>query len=289
MLKVAIITDSNSGITQAHAKELGVYVVPMPFTIDGEEYFEGINLTQEQFYEKLLEDAEISTSQPSPERLLKLWDNLLEEYEELVYIPMSSGLSGSCQTAAALAQDYEGRVQVVDNQRISVSLRSSVLDALALAGQGRSAAEIKERLEEEKLEASIYLMVPTLKYLKKGGRVTPAAAAVGNMLRIKPVLQIQGEKLDAYSKARTLSQAKSTMIEALRGDMERRFGGVDAHQVYLYIAHTDNEEEAMKYKAEVEAAFPGYQVRFVDPLSLSVSCHIGAGALGLGCTRIFEG
>ena len=189
----------------------------------------------------------------------------------------------------AMAQDYEGRVQVVDNQRISVSLRSSVLDALAMVKQGMGAASIKARLEEEKLEASIYLTVATLKYLKKGGRITPAAAAVGNMLRIKPVLQIQGEKLDAYSKARTMSQAKSMMIEALKKDIEQRFGGVDAHEVYLYIAHTNNETEAMKYKDEVEAAFPGYQVRFVDPLSLSVACHIGDGALGLGCTKIFEG
>ena len=289
MKKVAIVTDSNSGITQEHAKELGVYVVPMPFTIGGEEFFEGINLSQEQFYEKLLEDEEISTSQPSPVTLLELWDELLEEYEELVYIPMSSGLSGSCQTATALALDYEGRVQVVDNQRISVTLRSSALDALAMAEQGMNAEQIKARLEEEKLEASIYITVATLKYLKKGGRITPAAAAVGSMLRLKPILQIQGDKLDAYSTARTMGQAKRTMMEALRNDIETRFGGVDAHQVYLYIAHTNNEVEARKYKAEIEEAFPGYQVRFVDPLSLSVSCHIGDGALGFGCTRIFEG
>lgn len=287
--KVAIITDSNSGISQEQAKELGVYVVPMPFTIGEEEFFEGINLSQEQFYEKLLKDEEIATSQPSLESLLDLWDRLLKEYEELVYIPMSSGLSGSCQTAAALSMDYEGKVQVVDNQRISVTLRSSVIDALAMVEQGMNALEIKDRLEEEKLEASIYITVATLKYLKKGGRITPAAAAVGSMLRLKPVLQIQGEKLDAYSTARTMSQAKRTMIDALRSDIETRFGGVAAHQVYLYIAHTNNEAEAMRYKAEVEEAFPGYQVRFVEPLPLSVSCHIGDGALGLGCTKIFEG
>jgi len=289
LLKVAIMTDSNSGITQEQAKGLGVYVVPMPFTIGGEEYFEGINLSQEQFYEKLLQDEEIATSQPSPEYLLNLWNELLEEYEELVYIPMSSGLSGSCQTAMALAMDFDGRVHVVDNQRISVTLRSSVLDALAMIDQGMNGAQIKARLEEEKLEASIYITVGTLKYLKKGGRITPAAAAVGSMLRIKPVLQIQGEKLDAYSKARTMSHAKTTMIEALRNDIETRFGGVDAHQVYLYIAHTNHEAEALKFKAEVEEAFPGYQVRWTEPLPLSVSCHIGDGALGLGCSRIFEG
>ena len=286
MRKVAIITDSNSGITQEMAKELGVYVLPMPFTIGGEEYFEGINLSQEQFYEKLLQDEEIATSQPSPEVVLSAWKEALQTYEEVIYIPMSSGLSGSCQTARALAMDFHEKVQVVDNQRISVTQRSSVLDALVLARQGMSAAQIRERLEEEKLEASIYITVPTLKYLKKGGRITPAAAAIGGMLRIKPILQIQGEKLDAFSMARTMSQAKATMIEALRNDIEKRFGGEAAHQVYLYIAHTNNEQEAMKFKGEVETAFPGYQVRFVDPLSLSVSCHIGDGALGIGCTKI---
>lgn len=286
MRKVAIITDSNSGITQEVGKELGVFVIPMPFTIGGEEYYEGINLSQEQFYEKLLQDEEIATSQPSPEVVLKLWDELLKEYEEIVYIPMSSGLSGSCQTANALALDYDGRVQVVDNQRISVTQRSSVMDALVLADQGVCAAEIKRQLEEQKLEASIYITLATLKYLKKGGRITPAAAAIGSMLRLKPVLQIQGEKLDAFSKARTMHQAKTTMIDAIRNDIETRFGGLDAHLVYLYIAHTNNEAEAMKFKEEVEEAFPGYEVRFVDPLSLSVSCHIGDGALGFGCTRI---
>jgi DegV family protein with EDD domain len=287
--KVAIITDSNSGITQEMGKELGIYVLPMPFTIDGKEFFEGITLTQKEFYEKLVQDADIATSQPSPESVLELWEGALKEYEEVVHIPMSSGLSGSCETAIALAQDFDGRVQVVNNQRISITQRRSVIDAIALADQGKSAVEIREQLEAERLESSIYITLTTLKYLKKGGRITPAAAAIGTMLRLKPVLQIQGEKLDAFSKARTLNQAKTTMIDAIRNDIENRFGGLDAHEVYLDIAHTNNEAEAERFRAEVEEAFPGYKVGYVDPLSLSVSCHIGDGALAIAATKIHAG
>lgn len=289
MRKVGIITDSNSGITQEMGKELGIYVLPMPFTINGKEYFEGITLTQKEFYEKLVQDADIATSQPSPESVLELWERALEEYEEVVHIPMSSGLSGSCETAIALAQDFDGRVQVVNNQRISITQRRSVMDAIALADQGKSAREIREQLEAEKLESSIYITLTTLKYLKKGGRITPAAAAIGTMLRLKPVLQIQGEKLDAFSKARTLNQAKTTMMDAIRSDIENRFGGVEAHQVYLDIAHTNNDAEAERFRAEIEEAFPGYQVGYADPLSLSVSCHIGDGALALAATKIHAG
>ncbi|MCI8852599.1 MAG: DegV family protein [Lachnospiraceae bacterium] len=289
MRKVAIITDSNSGITQEMGKELGIYVLPMPFTIDGKEFFEGITLTQKEFYEKLVQDADIATSQPSPESVLELWEGALKEYEEVVHIPMSSGLSGSCETAIALAQDFDGRVQVVNNQRISITQRRSVIDAIALADQGKSAVEIREQLEAERLESSIYITLTTLKYLKKGGRITPAAAAIGTMLRLKPVLQIQGEKLDAFSKARTLNQAKTTMIDAIRNDIENRFGGLDAHEVYLDIAHTNNEAEAERFRAEVEEAFPGYKVGYVDPLSLSVSCHIGDGALAIAATKIHAG
>lgn len=289
MRKVAIITDSNSGITQEMGKELGIYVLPMPFTIDGKEFFEGITLTQKEFYEKLVQDADIATSQPSPESVLELWEGALKEYEEVVHIPMSSGLSGSCETAIALAQDFDGRVQVVNNQRISITQRRSVIDAIALADQGKSALEIREQLEAEKLESSIYITLTTLKYLKKGGRITPAAAAIGTMLRLKPVLQIQGEKLDAFSKARTLNQAKTTMIDAIRNDIENRFGGVDAHEVYLDIAHTNNDAEAERFRAEVEEAFPGYKVGYADPLSLSVSCHIGDGALAIAATKIHAG
>lgn len=288
MSRIAIVTDSNSGITQETAKEMGVYVLPMPFTIDGKEYFEGLSLTQEEFYEKLKSDAEIATSQPSPESVMELWNDLLKEYDEIVHIPMSSGLSGSCQTAIALANDFDGKVQVVNNQRISLTQRHSVVDAQRLAESGKNAAEIKRILEEVKLEASIYITVATLKYLKKGGRLTPAVAAIGTMLRLKPVLQIQGERLDTFSKARTMQQAKKTMIDAIRNDIETRFGGLDAKDVHLDIAHTNNVEEALKFKEEVEAVFPGYQVEFVDPLSLSVSCHIGDGSLAIAATRILH-
>ena len=231
-MKVAIITDSNSGITQAQAKELGIYVLPMPFMIDGKEFFEDINLTQREFYEKLKDGSDISTSQPSPESVMNLWDTVLKEYDQIVHIPMSSGLSSSYQTANMLAQDYEGKVEVVNNQRISVTQRQSALDAKELAARGWDAKRIKEKLEEMKFESSIYITVDTLKYLKKGGRITPAAAALGTLLRIKPVLQIQGEKLDAFAKARTMKQAKSIMITAMTRDFEERFrnpGGANIH------------------------------------------------------------
>ena len=243
---------------------MGISVLPMPFTIDGKEYFEGISLTQEEFYEYLKKDADIATSQPSPESVLNLWKELLKEYDEVLHIPMSSGLSGSCQTAIALADDFDGRVQVVNNHRISITQRRSVEDAVRLAEEGKSAREIRAILEETKLESSIYITVATLKYLKKGGRITPAVAAIGTMLRLKPVLTIQGERLDSFSKARTMRQARQTMIDAIKNDIEKRFGGLGARGVYLDIAHTNNYEEAMDFKAEVEAAFPGYQVGFVD-------------------------
>ena len=280
MSKIAIVTDSNSGITQEQGKQMGISVIPMPFEINGKEYFEDINLSQEEFYELLEDGAEISTSQPSPEAVLDLWDRLLEEYDEIVHIPMSSGLSGSCGTAMGLALDYDGKVQVVNNQRISVTLRQSVLDAMELAKQEKNASEIKEILEREKFESSIYITLDTLKYLKKGGRVTPAAAALATLLKIKPVLQIQGEKLDAFAKARTVKQAKSIMMESIKKDMEERFG----KNVYLQIAYTKNMDAALEFKKEVEAYFPGYEVR-MDPLSLSVSCHIGPGALAVAVTK----
>ena len=288
MSKVAVVTDSNSGISQELADKMGISVLPMPFTIDGKEYFEGISLTQEAFYEYLKKDADIATSQPSPESVLNLWKELLKEYDEVLHIPMSSGLSGSCQTAIALADDFDGRVQVVNNHRISITQRRSVEDAVRLAEEGKSAREIRAILEETKLESSIYITVATLKYLKKGGRITPAVAAIGTMLRLKPVLTIQGERLDSFSKARTMRQARQTMIDAIKNDIEKRFGGLGARGVYLDIAHTNNYEEAEDFKAEVEAAFPGYQVGFVDALSLSVSCHIGDGSLALAATKILD-
>lgn len=288
MKKVAIITDSNSGITQMAAKELGIYVLPMPFTMEEQEFFEDISLTQEQFYEKLKNDTEIATSQPSPESVTKLWDDVLQEYEEIVHIPMSSGLSGSCQTAILLAEDYDGRVQVVNNQRISVTQRQSALDAKKLADQGKSAAEIADVLMATKMDSSIYIMVDTLKYLKKGGRVTPAAAAIGEILRIKPVLQIHGEKLDAFAKARNMKAAKTIMVNAIMKDITENLGGIpdakDEQAPWLAIAHTQNEEEAVKWREELAEEFPGYEIH-IDPLSLSIACHIGPGALALTWTK----
>ena len=235
MGKVAILTDSNSGILQAEAEELGIQVVPMPFMIEGKTFYEGIDLTQEDFYKKLAENVEISTSMPEPGSVMDLWDKLLETHDEVVYIPMSSGLSSSCETAMMLAQDYDGKVQVVNNQRISVTMRQSVLDALELAEEGRSAAEIKKILEDAKFDSSIYIMVDTLYYLKKGGRITPAAAAFGELLKIKPVLQIQGEKLDAFAKARTVKKAKQIMIKAIQDDLANRFQDPAAEKAYISI------------------------------------------------------
>lgn len=287
MAKIAIVTDSNSGITQKQAEELEIHVLPMPFLINDETYFEDISLTTEEFYEYLAEEANISTSQPSPESVMNLWDELLKEYDEIVHIPMSSGLSGSCQSALMLAQDYDGKVQVVNNQRISVTQRQSAIDALELAEKGMNAAQIKEFLENDKFNSSIYIMLDTLYYLKKGGRITPAAAALGTILKLKPVLTIQGEKLDAFAKARTTNQGKSIMINAISNDIENRFGGLDngPGNIWLQIAHTDNEEAALNLKKELEEQFKGYLPIYVDKLSLSVSCHIGPGALAIACCK----
>jgi DegV family protein with EDD domain len=285
MSKIAIITDSNSGITQKQGQELGIHVVPMPFMINGADYFEDINLTQSEFYEKLAEDADVSTSQPTPDSLMTLWDKVLEDHEQIIYIPMSSGLSGSCQSAYMIArEEYEGKVFVIDNQRISVTQRQSALDAKAMADAGLSAQEIADKLMENKFESSIYIMLDTLHYLKKGGRITPAAAALGTLLRLKPVLQIQGEKLDAFAKARTTSQGKSIMINAIKADIENRFGGMEAGDFWIAGAYTKNLEAALEWKKEVEEAFPGHEM-YLDPLSLSVGCHIGPGALAVTVTR----
>ena len=283
MARTAIATDSNSGITQSQAKELGVFVLPMPFFMRGKIQFEDIDLTQEQFYEILAEDAAVSTSQPSPGDLMDFWNKILEEYDDIVYIPMSSGLSTSCDTATVLSEDYEGKVQVVNNQRISVTQQQSVLDAMNLREEGKSAAEIKEILEKEKLQASIYITVDTLKYLKKGGRITPAAAAIGTVLNLKPVLQIQGEKLDAFSKARGWKTAKKTMLNAIEKDLNGRFADVK-DQMALGMAYTCSKEEAQEWKAEIEERFPGYEI-MERPLSLSVACHIGPGALAITCMK----
>ena len=287
---IAVVTDSNSGITQDQADKLGVYVIPMPFTINGDSYFEDINLTQKQFYRMLADNAEIHTSQPLPSDVTDLWDRLLREYDGVVHIPMSSGLSGACSSAAAFAQEYDGRVQVVNNQRISVTQRQSVLEAKYMGEHGSGAARIKEVLEKTRFDSSIYITLDTLKYLKKGGRVTAAAAAFAEILNVKPVLQINGEKLDAYAKARGMKAAKGTMIKAMRDDIEKKYGGIDPEhpKVWLEIAHTDNEEEAEEFSREVREAFPGHDV-IIAPLSLSISCHIGPGSLALACTQALEG
>lgn len=284
MSKVAILTDSNSGIKQAEGIRVGIYVLPMPFYINEQMYFEEIDLSQKEFYGKLTEGAEIKTSMPTVGSVTDMWKKLLKEYDEVVYIPMSSGLSSSCETAYMLAQDFDGKVQVVDNQRISVTQRQSVYDAKMLADEGMSAAQIKDVLMEEKFQSSIYIMVDTLTYLKRGGRITPAAAALGTLLRLKPVLQIQGEKLDAFAKARTVKQAKTIMIEAMKKDFAERFHDASGSNMHLELAYTYDLEAAKQFKEEVQAQFPDHEI-VMNPLSLSVSCHIGPGALAIACSH----
>lgn len=284
MSKVMIVTDSNSGITQAEAKEYGIVVLPMPFYLDDVMLYEELDLSQEQFYEKLKEGVEIKTSMPLVGNVTEMWDGLLKEYDEIVHIPMSSGLSSSYETANMLSRDYDGRVQVVNNQRISVTMRQSVLDAVQLVEQGKTAKEVKEILEACKFESSIYIMVNTLEYLRKGGRITPAAAALGTLLKIKPILQIQGEKLDAFAKARTVKQAKSIMIESMKNDFEKRFHSPDGRKMHLEMAYTYDREAAEEFKREVQEVFPNNEI-VMNPLSLSVSCHIGPGALAIACSK----
>ena len=283
---VAILTDSNSGITQNCAKALGISVLPMPFYINDELFYEDITLTQEEFYRHLEDDAEIHTSMPVVGEVLDRWDSLLKDYDEVVYIPMSSGLSSSCATAKTLADDYDGRVQVVDNQRISVTQRQSVLDAVRLAELGYDAAGIKEYLEKTKFDSSIYIYVPTLKYLKKGGRVTPAAAALGTLLRIKPVLQIQGEKLDAFAKCRTMKASKTTMLKAIEDDIRDRFAlEGEPDKYWISGAYSGaRDEEVEQWVSEIQEVYPGKQI-IMQPLSLSVSCHIGPGALAVTVSK----
>lgn len=284
MGKVAILTDSNSGITQEEAKKLGIYVFPTPVYIDDEVFYEGVDLTTEQFFARQAEGAEIKTSMPVVGDVIDKWESLLEEYDEVVYIPLSSGLSSSCDTAIMLAEDYDGKVQVVNNQRISVTMKLSVFDAKTLADAGKSATKIKEILEAMKFESTIYIMVDTLEYLKKGGRITPAAAAIGSLLKIKPVLQIRGEKLDSFAKARTVKQAKQIMMDAIAQDMKEVLHDPTGEDTIIAMAHTQNEEEIAKFKEEVEERFPGHDI-IVDPLSLVVSSHIGPGALAVTCTK----
>ena len=285
MGKVAVITDSNSGITQNQAGEYGIYVLPMPFYIDEKLYFEDITLTQEEFYKRLGEGVDIKTSQPAPGDVMDLWNKVLKEYDEIVHIPMSSGLSSSCETAHMLAEDFDGKVQVVNNQRISVTQKQSVLEAKKMAEQGMGAAEIKSILEEHKMESSIFITVDTLKYLKQGGRITPAAAAIGSVLNIKPVLQIKGEKLDAFTKARGMKLAKKKMLEAVDKELNEMFGpSVEKEDVNIQAAYTGSREEAAVWAEEIKGRFPGHHFE-MDPLSLSIACHIGYGALAIAWTK----
>lgn len=288
-MKIAVVTDSNSGITQAQAKEMGITVLPMPFMIDGETYYEDITLTQEQFYQRLKDNSDISTSQPTPDSIMELWDELLKEYDQIVHIPMSAGLSGSCATAMMLAgeDEYEGKVFVVDNHRISVTQYQSVKDAMMLADMGMDGAQIKKRLEETAADSVIFVTVDTLKYLKKGGRITPAAAALGTLLRIKPVLIILGEKLDSFAKARTMKQAKTLMMNAIQKELDEKLHDSECKDCHLAIAHSDNEEAALEFKKEVEERFPDADI-YLAPLSLSIACHIGPGSLALTATRKME-
>lgn len=286
MAKVAVITDSNSGMTQNEAKD-NLFILPMPFIIEDKGYYEDINLTQQEFYEKLKSDVKISTSQPSYGEVTDLWNKVLKDYDEIVYIPMSSGLSQSCESAARFAEEeYKGKVFVVNNQRISVTQRASVVEALELVKEGLGGQEIKDYLEKTKMDSSIYITVQTLKYLKRGGRVTPAAAAIATMLSIKPILQIQGEKLDKFAMVMNMNQARSRMIQAVKNDLETRFKALrEEKKMALYIAHTENYEMAEKFKKELEEAFPDLEVKNIDPLSLSVSCHIGPGAIAVAVSR----
>ena len=288
MSGIAIVADSNSGMTQERAKKLGFFILPMSFMVNDKICYEGIDLTHEQFYHALSTNAQVSTSQPTPTEVTDLWNRVLREYDQIVYIPMSSGLSASCATATALAEDYNGRVEVVNNQRISVTQYQSMLYARALAERGLKAREIKETLEKEALNSSIYIMVDTLKYLKKGGRITPAAAAVGTVLHLKPVLQIQGEKLDAFAKCRGVKMAKKTMLDAIHKDLDTRFadftreGTMGISYSYSYMNNPDIVKE---WVGEIQTEFPGYKI-YGEPLALSIGCHIGEGALAITCQHV---
>ena len=284
MKSIAIVTDSNCGMSPAQVKDLGIYMLPMPFFIDDKEYLEDIDMNQSEFFQHLEQNpsCRVSTSQPTPESVTTLWDKLLKDYDEIVHIPMSSGLSSSMQTARMLAEDYDDRVRVVNNQRISGTLRYSAIEAIQQAKNGLSADEIGTWLEKTRFDSSIYITVATLKYLKQDGRITPAAAALGTMLRLKPVLQIQGEKLDAFSKARTMTQAKNTMTKAIKDDIADRFG----EKINLDVIHSHNLEAAEEFRKEVLTTFPNIGEVNIFPLSLSVSCHIGPGSLALTCSKV---
>lgn len=282
MSKIKIITDSNSGILQSEAEKLGIFVIPMPFTVNGEEYLEEISMTQDEFFEHLAADADVKTSQPSKIYLEELWTDLLKDYDELLYIPMSSGLSNTCENATAYAEAFGGRVFVADNLRISVTQKESVFEAIAMVKAGKRAAEIKDYLEQTAKKASIYIMLSVLKYLKKGGRISPAAATIGDAMKLKPILYTRGGKFEKYAIVLTVNQAKKKMLEKIKREMETEFKEeYDAGKMTVSVAHTRNAEEAAAFAEEIKAEIPKARFRFVDPLSLSVACHIGAGSLAI--------
>lgn len=290
-MKVAILTDTNAGLFAEDEKKYdGLFVMPSPFMINGENYFEGINLDDNGFYEKLKSDAEIFTSMPAIGEVVEKWEEILKEYDQLVYIPLSSSLSMSCQTAINFSRDFDGKVFVVDNQRISVTQKQSVFDALNLAKEGKSGDEIKEYLESTKKDSSIYIMVDTLKYLKKGGRITPSAAMIGTLLKIKPVLQIQGGKLDNYAKTMNEKVARQKMVDAMRKDFETRFAEfVKNGTMRLFVAYTNCLEKAKDFASQIKAEFPNIEIASIDPLSLQVACHIGEGSIAIACANSYGG
>lgn len=281
-MRTAVMTDSNSGITEKEAQELGIFLLPMPVIIEDEIHYEGQDLTQESFYQSLTSGKNITTSQPSPGDVMAMWEKILQEgYDQVVHIPMSSGLSNSCETAMSLSDEYEGRVCVVDNHRISVPMRESVLDAVEMAKEGRTAEEIRKKLENTAYDASIYIAVDTLEFLKKGGRVTPAGAALGAVLSIKPILTIQGDKLDAFAKVRGMKKCRHKMIEAIREEMNTRFADVERGRLVIGTAGAGlSREEEEQWKNEVADAFPQMAV-YYNPLSVSIGCHLGPGAMGI--------
>lgn len=288
-MKVAIMTDTNSGILPNEGAEKGIYVLPMPFIVDGENYLEGVSITHKQLYEYMRQDLDVSTSMPSPGSIMDMWKQIFADgYDEIVYIPMSSGLSSSCASARSFAEEYDDKVQVVDNHRISVTLLESVYDAKYMADNGKSAKEIKEHLEKTAYDASIYITVDTLKYLKKSGRVTPAAAAIATMINLKPILTIQGEKLDSYAKVRGLKQSEHRMIEALKHDLKTRFANVPKEKIRVATAGTiEDPADAENWRLAVQEAFPEYEVYYM-PLSCSIACHTGIGAVGIGTIVVEE-
>ena len=286
MNKTAVVTDTNSGITAEQAKKHGIFMIPMPVLIDGKTYFEGVDLDHKELYRQMRADADVSTSQPSVGDVTELWDKVLETYDDLIYIPMSSGLSSSCDTSKAISSEYDGRVQVADTHRISVTMKHCVYDAVALANRGKNAAEILKELEDNAFNSVVYLGVDTLKYFRKSGRVTAGAAAIASVLNIKPILITEGGKFDSFAKVRGLENCKAKIIEALKAEFEGRFAGVPKENIRIATAGTfESPDDAEKWRSDVQKAFPGFDIIY-DELSCSIACHTGIGAVGVGISKV---